>query len=197
MRPRCRTNEYVNCNLCQFSPSVANSVTSYFYHFTSLIFILSLLQVEVVSSRNIKWLKNLQLTLKWRVFSYDREDLPFNKSISIWMMPSLANTVAHSSSNDTVPIKITTSRTRSSSATPVTRRYDWISHEKVDSKKEITTACKQDVFHEIKLIKVKLVCHLGSQGFQKQREGLKRAAEILWAKRSDIISVLIITITVS
>ena len=34
------------------------------------------------------------------------------------MIPSLANTVAHSSSNDTVPIKITTSRTRSSSATP-------------------------------------------------------------------------------
>lgn len=193
MRPRCRTNEYVNCNLCQFSPSVANSVTSFFYHFTSLIFILSLLQVEVVSSRNIKWLKNLQLTLKWRVFSYDREDLPFNKSISIWMMPSLANTVTHSSSNDTVPIKITTSRTRSSSATPVTRRYfTW-----VDSKKEINTARKQDVFNEIKLIKVKLVCHLGSQGFQKQREGLKKAAEILWAKRSDIISVLIITITVS
>ena len=39
------------------------------------------------------------------------------------MTPSLANTVAHSSSNDTVPIKITTSRTRSSSATPINKTY--------------------------------------------------------------------------
>ena len=48
--------------------------------------------------------------------------LPFNKSISSWIIPSRANAVAHSSPNDTVPIRITTSRTRSSSATPETRR---------------------------------------------------------------------------
>lgn len=48
--------------------------------------------------------------------------LPLRSSIRAGMMPDLANMAAQESSMDTVPISITTSRIRSSSAEPKTHR---------------------------------------------------------------------------
>lgn len=49
--------------------------------------------------------------------------LPFSSSMSAGMMPDLANMAAQASSMETVPIIITTSRMRSSSAVPITHTY--------------------------------------------------------------------------